>query len=85
MQFSIPTIVAFVASLASAAPSPQQGGAFVAVGNKYSGGGCTPQTLIFPDPIFGNGNVCQALDRSGDGAPIVSYLALSATSGCSSK
>jgi hypothetical protein len=82
-----PTLLTLaLASLSTAAPSllPRQGGYFVAVGNKYSGPGCVPQSLIFADPIFGYGNACQALDRSGTGVKIVSYSTLSAP-GCSGK
>jgi hypothetical protein len=72
--------VATLAALAAAAPTElesRQGGGFVAVGNKYSAGGCNPNSLIFADPIFGDGNACQPLDRSGTGAPILSYETLS--------
>ncbi|PSN65397.1 hypothetical protein BS50DRAFT_589800 [Corynespora cassiicola Philippines] len=80
------TLVALFSGLASTLPSSlqsrQPGGVFVAVGNKYSAGGCTDSSLIFADPIFGNGNVCQPLDRFGDGEPIVSYKTLSVSAGC---
>jgi hypothetical protein len=78
--------VAMLASLALAAPSSleaRQGGFFVAVGTKFTGPGCTGTAL--GDPIFGNGNVCQPLDRFGDGAPIVSYETVSVSAGCSGK
>jgi hypothetical protein len=76
-----------LAALTTALPSPQagSGGQFVAVGNKYSGPGCKAQTLIFADPIFGNGNGCQALDRFGTSPPIVSYNTTSVSPGCSGK
>jgi hypothetical protein len=81
--------IALFAALAAAAPAAfearQPGGVFVSVGNKYAGPGCTPQTLIFADPIFGRGNACQPLDRFSDGAPIVSYTTLSISQGCSGK
>jgi hypothetical protein len=87
MLFSAITFVAAFIALTTAAPAAvevrQSGGAFVSVGDKYSGPGCNPSTLIFADPIFGNGNVCQPLDRFGDGAPIVSYSTLSVSPGCS--
>lgn len=72
--------VPFVASLAAALP--QSGGFFSAVGNKYSGGGCTDQSLIFADPVFGDGNVCQPLNRFEGAVPVVSYKLLSASAGC---
>ncbi|KAF2034605.1 hypothetical protein EK21DRAFT_56092 [Setomelanomma holmii] len=86
MQFSISTLaLALMASLSSAAPAVLEArqGNFVSVGNKYAGPGCTQ--LIFADPIFGNGNVCQDLDRSGTGTPIRSYETLSNSPGCSGK
>jgi hypothetical protein len=87
MLFSATTFsVAALTALAAAAPATvevRQGGAYVSVGNKYSGPGCNPATLIFADPIFGNGNICQALDRFGDEGPIVSYSTLSVSPGCS--
>jgi hypothetical protein len=88
-MFTALSITLALAALASAAPSldsrQSQGGYFSAVGNKFSGPGCTSQTLIFADPIFGSGNACQALDRSGTGVPIVSYSTLSVSAGCSGK
>ncbi|KAL6171872.1 hypothetical protein ACJQWK_02870 [Exserohilum turcicum] len=63
--------------------SPRQGGAFVAVGLKYSGPGCTAPTLINADPIFGSGNVCQPLDRFNTGVAIRSYSTTSVSPGCS--
>jgi hypothetical protein len=87
MLFSTTSLsIAMLATLAMAAPSSlesRQGGFFVAVGTKYSGPGCTGEAL--GDPIFGNGNVCQPLDRFGDGAPIVSYETVSVSAGCSGK
>ncbi|KAF1941866.1 hypothetical protein EJ02DRAFT_454703 [Clathrospora elynae] len=88
MYFAATTLTtALLTALTAAAPSTlntrQSGGDYVSVGNKYSGGGCTPSSLIFADPIFGNGNACQALDRIGGGAPIVSYSTLSVNAGCS--
>jgi hypothetical protein len=80
--------VAMLLALAGAAPSSlerRQGGFFVAVGTKYSGPGCNPADTPLGDPIFGNGNVCQPLDRFGDGAPIVSYETVSVSAGCSGK
>ncbi|KAH3920707.1 hypothetical protein HBI56_012830 [Parastagonospora nodorum] len=78
--------IALLTALAAASPaalSARQGGYFVSVGNKYSGKGCNPNQLIFADPIFGNGNVCQPLDRFGDGGAINSYETLSVSAGCS--
>ncbi|KAF2876649.1 hypothetical protein BDV95DRAFT_602619 [Massariosphaeria phaeospora] len=83
MRSTITALLTAFAALASAAP--QSGGGYVAVGYKYSGGGCTESSLIFGDPIFGNGNVCQPLDRFGDNGPIVSYKTLSASGGCTVK
>ena len=51
-------------------------------GYKYSGGGCTDQTLINADPIFGTGNVCQPLNRNEGSPSVVSYKAYSAAAGC---
>ncbi|KAH7558231.1 hypothetical protein BM1_05503 [Bipolaris maydis] len=76
MHFTAATIALSLLAAATASPlSPRQGGAFVAVGLKYSGPGCTDSTLINADPIFGNGNVCQPLDRFDTGVPIRSYKA----------
>jgi hypothetical protein len=86
MFFSIPLSVALLAALTAAAPATleeRQGGAFVAVGVKYSGPGCNPAATPLGDPIFGNGNICQPLDRFGTGAPIVSYQTASVSAGCS--
>jgi hypothetical protein len=81
--------IAFLTAMAAAAPAAlegrQPGAVFVSVGDKFAGPGCTDQTLIFADPIFGNGNQCQPLDRSGNGTPIVSYKTLSVSQGCSGK
>lgn len=77
MRLSLAALISTI-TLATA-----QGGAFVSVGEKFSSGGCTPSSLIFADPIFGSGNVCQPLDRSGTGAAIVSYRTLSVSAGCS--
>ncbi|KAH9859380.1 hypothetical protein IAQ61_011161 [Plenodomus lingam] len=87
MLFTTTFSIYFFAAISTAVPSTfdsrQSGGSFVSVGNKYSGPGCTDSTLIFADPIFGNGNVCQVLDRSGTNPPIISYITLSAAAGCS--
>jgi hypothetical protein len=89
MLSNIAVSIAVLSALAAAAPSNidarQPGGYYVSVGNKYSGKGCDPSTLIFADPIFGDGNVCQPLDRFGDGGPINSYETLSVSAGCSGK
>jgi hypothetical protein len=89
MLFSTPALsVALLATLSAAAPAAlevRQGGYYVAVGVKYSGPGCNPASTPIGDPIFGYGNVCQPLDRFGDGAPIVSYQTSSVTTGCSGK
>ena len=89
MHFSLPSIALF-AALTSAAPSStltsrQIGGNYETVGNKYSAPGCTASILIFADPIFGYGNSCQALDRSGTGVAILSYMTLELYDGCSGK
>ena len=52
------------------------------LGYKYSGGGCTEQTVINADPIFGTGNVCQPLNRNEGSPSVVSYKLYSAASGC---
>lgn len=88
MKFSTTTLsTALLATIATAAPpaldARQSGGYYVAVGNWYSGPGCTASNLIFADPIFGNGNVCQPLDRSGTNPPIVSYSTVGVAAGCS--
>ena len=85
MRFTIPTLLALVASTTAvpASPmSPRQGGEFHAVGNLYSAGGCTSQSLIFADPIFGPANVCAPLDRNDNVPPIVSYKTISEDTGC---
>lgn len=86
MHFTAATIALSLLAAATASPlSPRQGGAFVAVGLKYSGPGCTDSTLINADPIFGNGNVCQPLDRFDTGVPIRSYSTSRVSEGCSGK
>lgn len=86
-MFTSTIALAIFAALATAAPSlsPRQGGTFVAVGNKYSKTGCVSSDLIFADPIFGNGNQCQPLDRSGTGPAIFSYTTTSVSAGCKGK
>ncbi|KAF2683275.1 hypothetical protein K458DRAFT_418915 [Lentithecium fluviatile CBS 122367] len=86
----LPTTTAFLTfltSLASSAPTnpftPRQPGVeWHAVGNLYSGGGCTSQSLIFADPIWGAANQCHPLDRFSDQPPIVSYKTTSVDAGC---
>jgi hypothetical protein len=88
MYFPTTTIsLALLSAVATAAPAleARQGGFFVSVGNKFSGKGCTPQTLIFADPIFGTGNSCQPLDRSGTSVPILSYQTTQTTADCKGK
>ena len=77
-------VLTLLTSLTTASPtlSPRQGGFFTAVGNKFSGPGCASQSLIFADPIFGTGNACQPLDRSGTGVPILSYETTQTTADC---
>ncbi|KAF2737754.1 hypothetical protein EJ04DRAFT_430335 [Polyplosphaeria fusca] len=76
------------AALAAPAPAPalaeRQGGAFVAVGIKYATGGCSGTNGV-GDPIFGNGNACQPINRFSDEPPVVSYNATSVCSGGSGK
>lgn len=82
---SLTTVLTALLTLTSAAPSsfsPRQGGAYYAVGELYSGGGCT--NLIFGDPIF-TANRCVLLDRSGSVPDIVSYKLTSASAGCTGK
>ncbi|KAH7381247.1 hypothetical protein DE146DRAFT_760683 [Phaeosphaeria sp. MPI-PUGE-AT-0046c] len=83
-MFTSAIALAVLAAFATAAPSlsPRQGGTFVAVGNKYSKTGCAQGDLIFADPIFGNGNQCQPLDRSGTGPKIFSFNTTAVNSGC---
>jgi hypothetical protein len=89
MQFTVALIAAF-AALASAAPALEtRQFDIVAVGNKYNVTGCPSSGLIFADPIFGNGNVCQPLSRPDPNTPpsiptpILSYKTLSTRAGCS--
>lgn len=80
------TLMAFATALPSTPLEARQpGGVYVSVGNKYSGGGCNDGGLIFADPIFGNGNVCQPLKRQANGTPVISYKTLSNSAGCSGK
>jgi hypothetical protein len=79
------TALTTLLSLASAAPSslsPRQGGSYYAVGNLYSGGGCT--NLIYGDPIF-TANTCVPLDRNNNVPDIISYSTVSAAAGCTGK
>jgi hypothetical protein len=86
MQFTT-ALVALMVTVTSAAPTPtltarQPGVTWGAVGNLYSGGGCTDSTLIFGDPVWGDSNVCHPVDRFGDLPPIVSYKPTEVNSGC---
>lgn len=85
MHFTTTAALTLLAAVTASPLSPRQGGAFVAVGLKYSGPGCTDSTLINADPIFGNGNVCQPLDRFDTGVPIRSYSTSRVSEGCSGK
>jgi hypothetical protein len=67
----------FLATLVTA----QSGSSYVATGNKYSGGGCNPNNLIFGDPIYVS-NGCTPLDRFGGGAAIGSYQTAFVSPGC---
>ena len=78
-------ILATLLSLTNAAPSslsPRQGGSYYAVGDLYSGGGCT--NLIYADPIFA-ANTCVPLDRNNNVPDIISYKTDSASAGCTGK
>jgi hypothetical protein len=90
MHFQLPTLaLGLLATLITAAPADlearqSQGGYFAAVGYKYSGGGCTDQTVTYADPIFGYGGYCQPLNRFPDAStpPITSYKLATLTEGC---
>lgn len=83
---SIASFTAFTAAAPSTLETRQgSGGAYVAVGLKYRAGGCVDSNLIFADPIFGNGNVCQPLARQPDAEPIVSYKTVGTSPGCTGK
>jgi hypothetical protein len=87
MRFTT-ALVALVASVVTAAPANDLSARQVdwsAVGELYSGGGCTSQSLIFADPIFGAANVCHPLDRFGNQPPIVSYKTVSTSPGCTGR
>jgi hypothetical protein len=87
-MFSTALPITLLTALAVAAPTTleaRDGSGFVSVGNKYSGNGCNSNQLIFADPIFGDGNSCQALDRFGTSPPILSYETLSVNANCSGK
>lgn len=81
MQFST-IAIAFLASAVHALP--QSGSPFFAVGNKYSGGGCTDSTLIFADPVFSPEGLCQPLNRS-PGQNVVSYKRIDSITRCNGK
>lgn len=89
MRFTISTLLALVAgttAVPTSSVSPRQsGGKFHAVGNLYSDGGCTSQSLIFADPIFGPPNLCAPLDRNNNVPPILSYKTISEDTGCTGK
>jgi hypothetical protein len=71
----------FFATLATAVPQAGGGSGYAAAGNKYSGGGCNPNNLIFGDPIYVSNN-CTPLDRFGGGAAIGSYQTGFVSPGC---
>ena len=87
MRFTPSTILIFSAFAIAAPNSPIESRQveWHAVGELYSGGGCTSQSFIFADPIWGAANTCHPLDRSGNVPPITSYKAVSIDSGCTGK
>ncbi|KAF2794137.1 hypothetical protein K505DRAFT_242768 [Melanomma pulvis-pyrius CBS 109.77] len=85
------TTLTLLASISSAHPLiPRQGSSYYAVGLKYSGGGCTDQSLIYADPIYTK-NGCAPLTRPAPYepqppiTPVVSYKLTSLCSGGSVK
>lgn len=88
MYFTPPSVLILaVVSAVIAAPSPisPRQVEWHAVGELYSDGGCTSQTFIFGDPIFGAANTCHPLDRNDNVPPIVSYKTVSVDAGCTGK
>jgi hypothetical protein len=87
MHFQPPALaLGFLATLSTAAPADLEArqGYFAAVGYKYTGGGCTDQTVTYADPIFGYGGYCQPLNRFPDAStpPITSYKLATLAEGC---
>lgn len=90
MHFTTTTL-ALLASITSASPLiPRQGSFYYAFGLKYSGGGCTDQSLIYADPIYTK-NGCAPLTRPAPYepqppiTPVVSYKLTSVCAGGSGK
>lgn len=84
MRFTISTLFA-LSAFAIAAPTSSVETRQVewhAVGEIYTGGGCTAQSLVYADPIWGPANRCQKLDRNDQIGPILSYKAVSVGAGC---
>ncbi|KAF1999942.1 hypothetical protein P154DRAFT_576577 [Amniculicola lignicola CBS 123094] len=71
--------LAVLPAFALAAPSIKRQGApgdpgfYNTVAEIYSGQGCTADTFVWGDPIFGLGGQCQLLDRNDNTPDIYSY------------
>ncbi|KAF2179714.1 hypothetical protein K469DRAFT_716064 [Zopfia rhizophila CBS 207.26] len=71
-----------VAGLATA-QGPNDPGFYNTVAEIHSGPDCLESNLVWLDPIFGRGNMCQPLDRNNNTPDIISYKVTYNYEGCS--
>ncbi|KAF1950958.1 hypothetical protein CC80DRAFT_482004 [Byssothecium circinans] len=63
--------------------TPGSPGFYHTVAEIYSAANCTAESLVWLDPIFGNGGTCQLLDRNDNTPDILSYRVTAEYPGCS--
>lgn len=84
MQFLTLTLATFL-PLIAAQGSPGSPDFYNTVAEIYSGPNCEASSLVWADPIFGDGGICQLLDRNDNTPDIISYKVLRQYPGCSGK
>lgn len=75
-------LFAVIPALAAAQAGPGDPGFYNTVAEIYSGPGCTEDTFVWLDPIFGRGGSCQLLDRNDNTPDIFSYRVTAQYPGC---
>lgn len=78
-------IVLAVLPAAALAQAPGDPDFYSTVAELYNGPDCAADKLIFADPIFGTGGICQPLDRNNNVPEIISYKVTTQYPGCSGK
>ena len=84
MQFLTITFATLL-PLIAAQGSPGSPDFYNTVAEIYSGPNCEASSLVWADPIFGNGGTCQLLDRNNNTPDIISYKVLRQYPGCTGK